>query len=121
MHKKFDFRESFRDAVLLGFFREPFATCVLAFAKECEITVCTLFIIEVLEAAHVSLVKKQSWASTRTLEGQIQAAARPEASDIQNSSDAQSSHRYKSFRTSSRTGLTLEVHLLRLPHELHPY
>ena len=36
------------NTVLLGGFREPFATCILSSAKECEITACALFSVEVL-------------------------------------------------------------------------
>ena len=32
--------------------------CILAFAEECEITVCTLFIIEVFEAAQLEYIGK---------------------------------------------------------------
>jgi len=53
MYKKFAFRKRFRDTVLLGGFRGAFATCALAFAKECQITACAFFITEVFEAAHL--------------------------------------------------------------------
>ena len=59
MHKKFDFRESFRDAVLLGFFRGAFANlsrpAFWLLRKNVRLQFCTLFIIQVFEAAQLRL------------------------------------------------------------------